>query len=78
MIIIIPITKKEAQALNKEYEVPFHDYGISTTHTKHNKKFFLTATRTNITALNKIRGIKRFGRNQNKSHGKRSDSDCRR
>ena len=57
MIIIIPITKKEAQTLNKEYRVPFHDYGISSTRTKHKKKFYLTATRTNIDALNKIRGI---------------------
>ena len=57
MIIIIPITKKEAQTLNKEYRVPFHDYGISSTRTKHKKKFYLTAIRTNIDALNEIRGI---------------------
>lgn len=56
MIIIIPITKKEAQTLNKEYKVPFHDYGISSTRTKH-KRFFLTVTRTNVDALNKVRGI---------------------
>ena len=56
MIIIIPITKKEAQTLNKEYRVPFHDYGISSTRTKH-KRFFLTVTRTNVDALNKVRGI---------------------
>lgn len=57
MIIIIPITKKEAQTLNKEYRVPFHDYGTSSTRTKHKKKFYLTAIRTNIDALNEIRGI---------------------
>jgi len=57
MIIIIPITKKEAQTLNKEYRVPFHDYGISSTRTKHKKKFYLTAIRANIDALNEIRGI---------------------
>lgn len=56
MIIIIPITKKEAQTLNKEYKVPFHDYGISSTRTKH-KRFFLTVTRRNVDALNKVRGI---------------------
>ena len=56
MIVIIPITKDEAQRLNKEYGVKFGDYGVSSTHTKH-KKFFLTENRTNIDALNEIRGV---------------------
>ena len=57
MIVIIPITKDEAQKLNKEYGVKFGDYGISSTHTKH-KNFFLTENRSNIDALNEIRGVK--------------------
>ena len=56
MIIIIPITKDEAQRLNKEYGIKFGDYGISSTHTKH-KKFFLAENRTNLNALNEIRGV---------------------
>ena len=68
MIIIIPITKKEAQTLNKEYKIPFHDYGISSTRTKHNKKFFLTVTRTNVNALNKVRGIVPY-----RKHNKRGE-----
>ena len=56
MIVIIPITKDEAQKLNKEYGVKFGDYGISSTHTKH-KNFFLTENRTNLNALNEIRGV---------------------
>lgn len=59
MIIIIPITKDEAQRLNKEYDVKFGDYGISSTHTKH-KKFFLTENKTNLNALNEIRGVKTY------------------
>lgn len=56
VIAIIPITKDEAQRLNKEYGVKFGDYGISSTHTKH-KNFFLTENRSNLNALNKIRGV---------------------
>ena len=56
MIVIIPITKDEAQRLNNEYGVKFGDYGISSTHTKH-KNFFLTENRTNLNALNEIRGV---------------------
>lgn len=56
VIVIIPILKDEAQRLNKEYGVKFGDYGISSTHTKH-KKFFLTENRTNLNALNEIRGV---------------------
>ena len=56
MIVIIPITKDEAQRLNKEYGVKFGDYGISSTHTKH-KNFFLTENRSNLNALNEIRGV---------------------
>lgn len=57
MIIIIPISKDEAQQLHKFHGVKFGDYGISSTHTKH-KKFFLTENKTNLNALNEIRGIK--------------------
>ena len=57
MIVIIPITKDEAQRLNREYGVKFGDYGVSSTHTKH-KKFFLTENRTNLNALNEIRDVK--------------------
>lgn len=57
MIVIIPITKDEARRPNKEYGVKFGDYGISSTNTKH-KNFFLTENRTNLNALNEIRGIK--------------------
>lgn len=59
MIVIIPITKDEAQRLNKEYGVKFGDYGISSTHTKH-KNFFLTENKTNLNALNEIRGVKTY------------------
>lgn len=59
MIIIILITKDEAQRLNKEYGVKFGDYGVSSTHTKH-KKFFLTENKTNLNALNEIRGVKAY------------------
>lgn len=59
VIVIIPITKDEAQRLNKEYGVKFGDYGVSSTHTKH-KKFFLTENRTNLNALNEIRGVKTY------------------
>ena len=59
VIVIIPITKDEAQRLNKEYGVKFGDYGISSTHTKH-KNFFLTENRTNLNALNEIRGVKTY------------------
>ena len=55
-IIIIQITQGEALALNKNYGIKFGVYGgISTTHTKHNKKYFLTETRENVKSLNKIR-----------------------
>ena len=57
VIFIIPITKDEAQRLNKDFGVKFGDYGISSTRTKH-KKFFLTEDKRNISALNEIRGIK--------------------
>ena len=56
MIVIIPITKDEAQRLSKDYGVKFGDYGISSTHTKH-KNFFLTESRSNLNALNEIRGV---------------------
>lgn len=56
VIVIIPITKDEAQKLNKKYGVKFGDYGISSTHTKH-KKFFLTENKANLNALNKIRSV---------------------
>lgn len=59
MIIIIPITKDEAQRLNKEYGVKFGSYGISSTHTKH-KKFFLTESKNNLDALNEIKGVKTY------------------
>lgn len=44
--------------LNRDYSVKFGDYGISSTHTKHKKKFFLTENKSNLNALNEIRGIK--------------------
>ena len=57
VIIIIPITKDEAQRLHKDYKIKFHeDNGISSTYTKP-KKFFLTPVKRNIDALNEIRGI---------------------
>ena len=60
MIIIIPITKDEAQKLNKEYKIKFHeDNGISSTYSKP-KKFFLTPVKRNIDALNEIRGVKTY------------------
>ena len=58
MIIIIPITKDEAQRLHKEYKIQFHrDNGMSSTYSKP-KKFFLTPLKRNIDALNEIRGVK--------------------
>ena len=57
MIVIIPITKDEAQKLNKEYGVKFGDYGISSTHTKY-KKYFLTESKSNLNAINEVRGVK--------------------
>lgn len=60
MIIIIPITKSEAQILNKKYKIKFHkENGISSSYTKH-KKFYLTPNRSNIDALNEIRGVKTY------------------
>ena len=59
MIVIIPITKDEAQRLNKEYGVKFGDYGISSTYSKP-KKFYLTPVKRNIDALNEIRGVKTY------------------
>ena len=57
MIIIIPITKDEAQRLNKEYKIKFHeDNGISSTYSKP-KKFYLTPVKRNINALNEIRSV---------------------
>ena len=56
MIVIIPITKDEARRLHKDFGVKFGDYGISSTHTKH-KKFFLTENKSNLNALNEIRGV---------------------
>ena len=60
MIVIIPITKDEAQRLHKEYKIQFHRYnGISSTYSKP-KKFFLTPVKRNIDALNEIRGVKTY------------------
>lgn len=60
MIIIIPITKDEAQKLNKVYKIQFHrDNGISSTYSKP-KKFYLTPVKRNINALNEIRGVKTY------------------
>ena len=60
MIVIIPITKDEAQRLHKEYKIHFHrDNGIASTYTKP-KKFFLTPVKRNIDALNEIRGVKTY------------------
>lgn len=60
VIVIIPITKDEAQRLNKEYKIQFHrDNGISSTYSKP-KKFFLTPVKRNIDALNEIRGVKSY------------------
>ena len=65
MIIIIPITKDEAQRLNKEYKIQFHrDNGISSTYSKP-KKFFLTPVKRNIDALNEIRSVKPRKNNAN-------------
>ncbi len=58
VIIIILISKDEAQRLNKEHKIKFHeDNGISSTRTKH-KKFYLTVNKRNIDALNEIRCVK--------------------
>lgn len=57
MIVIIPITKDEAQRLHKEHKIQFHkDNGISSTYSKP-KKFYLTPVKRNIDALNDIRGV---------------------
>ena len=64
MIIIILISKDEAQKLSKEYNVKFGSYGISSTHTKH-KKFFLTESKYNLDVLNEIRGITPHKNNPN-------------
>ena len=54
MIIIIPITKDEAQALNAVYGVNFGDYGISVTRTRY-KKFYMTESMRNMRAISEIR-----------------------
>lgn len=50
---IIPISKKTAHKLNKEYGVPFGYEGISTSKTK-NKKFYLCESKHNLSLLSKI------------------------
>lgn len=66
MIIIIPITKDEAQRLNKEYNVQFGSYGISTTHTRH-KRYFLTENKINLDAISEIREVIPFKKNKLKN-----------
>lgn len=54
MLNILGISKNEALKLNKEYNVPFGENGISRTYSKY-KHYFLAPTRDNINALEKIR-----------------------
>lgn len=48
-IIILLITKKTAQILNKEYKVPFGYEGISVSGTR--RKYYLTENKYNLDAL---------------------------
>ena len=50
---IIPISKKTAHKLNKEYGVPFGYEGISTSKTK-SKKYYLCTSKRNLSLLSKI------------------------
>lgn len=50
---IIPISKKTAHILNKEYGVPFGYEGISTSKTK-SKKYYLCTSKRNLSLLSKI------------------------
>ena len=50
---IIPISKKTAHKLNKEYGVPFGYEGISTSKTK-SKKYYLCTSNRNLSLLSKI------------------------
>ena len=65
MIVIIPITKDEAQRLNKEYGVKFGSYGISHSYSRH-KKYYLRECKNNLRALNEIRKAEA----DNKPHNK--------
>ena len=55
-IFIIQISKEEALILSKKYRIKFGSYGgISTTHTKKHKKYFLTESTENMKCLSQIR-----------------------
>lgn len=54
MIILIKISKQEANILNKEFGVNFGAYGIYHTYTRY-KKYYLCETSKNLKLLNKIR-----------------------
>ena len=54
---LIQISKKEAQILNKNYGVPFHENGISHTYSKH-KHYYLCENKKNMNYLQKIRNKK--------------------
>lgn len=60
LIKLKEIDKNEAHILNKKYNVPWRDNGISTSHSKHGKKYYLCENRTNLNALNEIRGVKAY------------------
>ena len=51
--IIILITKETAHKLNKDYNVPFGENGISTSKTKY-KKYYLCPSRQNVSLLRKV------------------------
>ena len=54
MLNILSISKNEALKLNKEYNVPFGENGISHTYAKYHH-YFLCPSGYNLSALDKIR-----------------------
>ena len=52
-MIIILISKEIAHKLNKEFDVPFGENGISTSKTNH-KKYYLCESRKNLSLLKKL------------------------
>ena len=64
---MIQINKTQAIQLNKNYNVPFKDGGISHTYSKHGRKYYLTASDANIEALNQLTNDKKNRLNSIKS-----------
>ena len=58
LIQLKQIDKNEAHILNEKFNIPWHDNGISTSRSKHGKKYYLCEHYKNLQALNEIRGVK--------------------